>query len=112
MTAEMHKACSAKCPSTSSHRRQGWGVTSQGERVNTHACLSHAVAVECVNESLKHMVDDGQVLLAVARSPFHFPKDPHMCKKWADQVKRTRDKWDGPTDHPVLYSCHLEEHCS
>ena len=34
-----------------------------------------------------------------------------MRKKWADQVKRTRDKWDGPTDHSVLCSCHFEEHC-
>ena len=34
-----------------------------------------------------------------------------MRKKWADQVKRTRDKWDGPTDHSVLCSSHFEEHC-
>lgn len=44
-------------------------------------------------------------------SLFLFPKDPQMRKKWADQVKRTRDKWDGPTDHSVLCSCHFEEHC-
>ena len=44
-------------------------------------------------------------------SLFLFPKDPQMRKKWADQVKRTRNKWDGPTDHSVLCSCHFEEHC-
>ena len=44
-------------------------------------------------------------------SLFLFPKDPQMRKKWADQVKRTRDKWDGPTDHSVLCSCHFEVQC-
>ena len=39
-----------------------------------------------------------------------FPKDPGLRKKWADQVKRTRDKWD-PTNHSRLCSKHFEEHC-
>ena len=34
-----------------------------------------------------------------------------MRKNWADQVKRTRDKWDGLTNPSVLCSCHFEEHC-
>lgn len=38
-------------------------------------------------------------------SLFLFPKDPQLRKKWADQVKRTRDKWDGPTDNSILCSC-------
>ena len=33
-----------------------------------------------------------------------------MCKKWADQAKRTGGKWDGPKDHSVLCSYHFEEH--
>ena len=44
-------------------------------------------------------------------SLFLFPKDPQMRKKWADQVNRTKDKWDGPSDQSVLCSSHFEEHC-
>ena len=33
-----------------------------------------------------------------------------LRKKWADQVRRTRDKWE-PTDHSRLCSKHFEEHC-
>ena len=43
-------------------------------------------------------------------SLFHFPKDSVMRKKWADQVKKIRDKWE-PTDHSVLCSKHFEESC-
>lgn len=42
---------------------------------------------------------------------FLFPKDPALRKKWAEQVKRTRDKWDGPTDHSVLCNKHFEDSC-
>ena len=41
-------------------------------------------------------------------SIFHFPKDPVLRKKWADQVRRTRDKWE-PTDNSVLCSKHFED---
>ena len=43
-------------------------------------------------------------------SLFGFPKDSSLRKKWADQVRRTRDKWE-PTDHSVLCSKHFEDHC-
>ena len=36
---------------------------------------------------------------------YGFPKDSGLRKKWADQVRRTRDKWE-PTDHSSF-----EEHC-
>ena len=41
---------------------------------------------------------------------FQFPKDKARRKKWADQVKRHRDKWE-PTDHSVLCSKHFEDLC-
>ena len=41
---------------------------------------------------------------------YGFPKDPELRKKWADQVKRTRDKW-GPTAHSYLRSKHFEDDC-
>ena len=41
---------------------------------------------------------------------YGFPKDPSLRKQWADQVKRTRDKWE-PTDHSTLCSKHFEQHC-
>ena len=41
---------------------------------------------------------------------YGFPKDSGLRKKWADQVRRTRDKWE-PTDHSRLCSKHFEEHC-
>ena len=31
-----------------------------------------------------------------------------MRKKWADQVKRHRGKWE-PTEHSVLWSKHFEQ---
>lgn len=43
-------------------------------------------------------------------SLFHFPKDPALKKKWIDQVRRTRDKWE-PTDNSVLCSKHFEDDC-
>ena len=41
---------------------------------------------------------------------YGFPKDSGLRKKWADQVRRTRDKWEA-TDHSRLCSKHFEEHC-
>ena len=43
-------------------------------------------------------------------SLFRFPKDPTLRKKWADQVKRTRAKWE-PSDYSVLCSKHFADHC-
>ena len=42
-------------------------------------------------------------------SVFHFPKDEKLRKKWIEQVKRTRDKWSGPTAHSVVCSDHFSE---
>ena len=44
-------------------------------------------------------------------SLFSFPKDPVLSKKWTEQVKRTRDKWLGPTKYSFLCSCHFTEDC-
>lgn len=44
-------------------------------------------------------------------SLFLFPKDPKLRKQWADQVRRTRDKWEGPSDYSVLCSCHFDDDC-
>ena len=41
---------------------------------------------------------------------YSFPKDPELRKKWGDQVKRTRDKWEH-TDHSYLCSKHFEDDC-
>ena len=41
---------------------------------------------------------------------YGFPKDSELRKKWADQVKRTRDKWE-PTDHSYQCSKHFEDDC-
>ena len=39
-----------------------------------------------------------------------FPRDKTLRKKWIDQVKRHRDKWE-PTDYSVLCSNHFEKSC-
>ena len=41
---------------------------------------------------------------------YKFPNDPELKKKWAYQVKRTRDKWE-PTPYSYLCSKHFEENC-
>ena len=43
-------------------------------------------------------------------SLFGFPKDASLRKKWADQVRRTRDKWE-PSQRSVLCSKHFEDWC-
>lgn len=43
-------------------------------------------------------------------SLFRFPRDRVMRKKWADQVKRHRAKWE-PTDYSALCSRHFEQSC-
>ena len=43
-------------------------------------------------------------------SLFMFPKKESLRKKWADEVRRTREKWE-PTEHSVLCSKHFEAHC-
>ena len=39
-----------------------------------------------------------------------FSRDKALRKKWVDQVKRHRDKWE-PTDYSALCSNHFEESC-
>lgn len=39
-----------------------------------------------------------------------FPKDPVLKKKWIEQVKRHRDKWE-PTEYSVVCSQHFENSC-
>ena len=39
-----------------------------------------------------------------------FPKDLARRKNWANQVRRTRDKWE-PSDHSRLCSKHSENDC-
>ena len=43
-------------------------------------------------------------------SPFGFPKGPLLRKKWAEQVRRTEDKWKC-TQHSVVCSKHFEDWC-
>ena len=42
---------------------------------------------------------------------YYFPKDISLKKKWIAQVKRTRDKWSGPTAHSVLCCNHFDQDC-
>ena len=44
-------------------------------------------------------------------SLFSFPKDPELRQKWIANVKRTRDKWKGPTKNSFLCSCHFTADC-
>ena len=43
-------------------------------------------------------------------SLFKFPGNPQLRKKWVEQVKRLRDKWE-PTEHSVLCSAHFDISC-
>ena len=61
--------------------------------------VNQCVAAGCTN---KHR--DGVSL-------FKFPQDPDLRKQWIAQVKRTRDKWTGPTKHSVLCSIHFTDDC-
>ena len=42
---------------------------------------------------------------------YYFPKNISLKKKWIVQVKRTRDKWSGPTAHRVLCFNHFGQDC-
>ena len=57
----------------------------------------------CVAAGCSHTNKDGVSL-------YKFPKDSGLRKKWADQVRRTRDKWT-PTDTSQLCSRHFEDSC-
>ena len=44
-------------------------------------------------------------------SLFKFPTESNLRRAWILQVKRTRDKWDGPSEHSTLCSDHFTEDC-
>ena len=44
-------------------------------------------------------------------SLYHFPKDLARRRLWTRQVKITRDKWTGPTEHSTLCSAHFSDEC-
>ena len=44
-------------------------------------------------------------------SVFKFPKEESLKRKWIKQVKRTRDKWAGPTVCSVVCSNHFTDDC-
>ena len=64
---------------------------------------SFVMPKRCVAYSCGNINKDGVSL-------FTFPRDVSL-KKWADQVKRTRDKWSGPTQYSFLCSCHFTTEC-
>ena len=65
--------------------------------VNYWKMPKRCVAFGCGNTN-----KDGVSLLS-------FPKV--LSKKWTEQVKRTGDKWFGPTKYSFLCSCHFTEDC-
>ena len=87
----------------------------RGTYMPGHACVfaryfAHATHGEIVTIMVKRCVAAGcSNTYNAGVSLFLFPKDLQLCKKWTDQVKRTQDKWEGPSDHSVLCSCHFEE---
>ena len=44
-------------------------------------------------------------------SLFAFPRDPALRQQWIKQVRRTRAKWSGPSEHSVLCSEHFGDEC-
>ena len=42
---------------------------------------------------------------------FKFPTDTKVRKEWTLQIKRTRDKWTGPTKYTCVCSDHFTEDC-
>ena len=44
-------------------------------------------------------------------SLFKFPTDTKLRRAWTLQVKRTRDKWDGPSKYSAICSQHFTEDC-
>ncbi len=44
-------------------------------------------------------------------SLFKFPTDIKLRRAWTLQVKRTRDRWDGPNERSTLCSDHFTVEC-
>ena len=50
--------------------------------------------------------------VTIGISVFKFPKNEDLRKKWIAQVRRTRDKWNGPTSNSaVVCSDHFTADC-
>uniref|UniRef100_A0A1X7VK94 THAP-type domain-containing protein n=1 Tax=Amphimedon queenslandica TaxID=400682 RepID=A0A1X7VK94_AMPQE len=44
-------------------------------------------------------------------SLFTFPTDVALKIKWTAAVRRTRDKWSGPTKYSCICSIHFTDYC-
>ena len=78
-------------------------MTQFKERKQCGRCTVVRMVCRCVAAGCNNTHKDGCSL-------FLFPKDASLRKKWAAQVRRTRDKWM-PTDHSVLCNKHFEDSC-
>ena len=58
----------------------------------------------CVAAGCSNTYSDGVSL-------FQFPRDPVLRQQWSQQVRRTRARWSGPSEHSVLCSKHFTESC-
>ena len=61
----------------------------------------------CVAAGCSNTNKDG---VSLHKFPQDRAQDRTLRKKWIDQVKRHRDKWE-PTDYSVLCSQHFEKSC-
>ena len=68
------------------------------------ACSTLRMVRQCVAAFCDKTAKEGVSL-------FQFPKDPERRRKWAEQVKRMRDRWEGPSDSYLLCSRHFETDC-
>ena len=75
------------------------------KRLNSSNVVSQEIRMvcRCVAAGCNNTQKDGFSL-------FLFPKDARLRKKWADQVRRTREKWM-PTDHSVICNKHFDNNC-
>ena len=70
----------------------------------TRASSTSRMVRQCVTAFCDKTAKEGVSL-------FQFLKDPERRRKWAEQVRRTRDRWEGPSDSFVLCSRHFEADC-
>ena len=42
---------------------------------------------------------------------YYFPNNARLRQEWVAQVRRTRDKWTGPSGHSVLCNNHFSQDC-
>ena len=70
----------------------------------TRACSTSSMVRRCVAAFCDKTAKEGVSL-------FQFPKDPEGRRIWAEQVRRTRDRWQCPSDSSVLCIRHFEADC-